>query len=65
MLAIVERVQRVVGRAGMLGFLLQDRERDAARLERDRQVALARRDSRQQRQRVERRRLIVFGKLAT
>ena len=47
----------------MLGVSLQDGERDLAGLERHRQVALARRDRRQQRQRVERRRLVVFGKL--
>ncbi len=50
-------------RAGMLRVLLQDRERDLAGLQRHRQVPFAGRDRRQQRERVERRRLVVFRKL--
>ena len=63
MLAIVEGVERVVRGAGMLGVLLQDRGHDGAGLQRHVGIALAFGNRRQQRERVERCRLVVVRKL--
>jgi hypothetical protein len=63
-LAVVVGVQRVVRRAGMLRVALQDGGGDPAGLERDRLVPAAVGDCREQRQRVERRGLVVARVLA-
>ena len=62
MLAVVERVERVVRGAGVFGILLQNRGGNATGFERTGRVALALGNRRQQRQRVEGRRFIVGRK---
>ena len=62
MLAVVERVERVVRRTRMLGILFQDRRRNRAGLQRDGGVPFAAWNRGEQRQRIECRRLVVVRK---
>src|SRR5207247_11319473 len=64
MLPIVERVQRVVGGTRMFRIFSEDRRRNGACLQGQVGMALARRNGRQQRQCVKRRRLVILWKLA-
>jgi hypothetical protein len=62
-LAVVERVQRVMVGPGVLGIFREDRQGDAAGLQRHGRIAFALGNGREQRQRVERGSLVVVGKL--